>query len=42
MLDGDRLLIANDNNFPFSDGRWTDRNRPDDTELIVVEVEDLD
>jgi hypothetical protein len=42
VLDDDRLLIANDNNFPSSDGRWTDRNRPDDTELIVVEVEDLD
>jgi hypothetical protein len=33
---GERLLIANDNNYPFSDGRWIARDRPDDTELIVV------
>ncbi len=32
------LLIANDNNYPFSDGRWTARDRPDDVELIVVQV----
>src|SRR6266508_390202 len=36
VLGGERLLIANDNNYPFSDGRWTARDRPDDTELIVV------
>jgi hypothetical protein len=36
VLGGERLLIANDNNFPFSDGRWTARDRPDDTELIVI------
>jgi hypothetical protein len=36
VLGGERLLIANDNNYPFSDGRWTGRDRPDDTELIVV------
>jgi hypothetical protein len=36
LLDGERLLIANDNNYPFSDGRWVGRDRPDDTELIVV------
>ena len=36
VLDGEQLLIANDNNYPFSDGRWIDRDRPDDTELIVV------
>ena len=36
VLGGERLLIANDNNYPFSDGRWAARNRPDDTELIVV------
>ena len=36
VLVGERLLIANDNNFPFSDGRWIARDRPDDTELIVV------
>ena len=38
VLRGERLLIANDNNYPFSDGRWTARDRPDDTELIVVDV----
>lgn len=37
-LGGDYLLIANDNNYPGSNGRWTARNRPDDTELIVVRV----
>jgi hypothetical protein len=38
LLGGERLLIANDNNYPFSDGRWAARDRPDDTELIVVEA----
>jgi hypothetical protein len=37
-LGGERLLIANDNNFPFSDGRWIARDRPDDVELIVVQA----
>jgi hypothetical protein len=41
VLSGERLLIANDNNYPFSDGRWTLRNRPDDTELIIVRVPSL-
>jgi hypothetical protein len=36
VLAGERLLIASDNNYPFSDGRWIARDRPDDTELIVV------
>ena len=36
LVGGERLLIANDNNYPFSDGRWTARDRPDDVELIVV------
>ena len=36
VLGGERLVIANDNNYPFSDGRWIARDRPDDTELIVV------
>jgi len=36
ILSGGRLLIANDNNYPTSDGRWTMRDRPDDTELIIV------
>jgi glycerophosphoryl diester phosphodiesterase len=38
VLDDERLLIANDNNFPFSDGRWIARDRPDDTEMIIVRV----
>ena len=38
VLDGRRLLIANDNNYPGSDGRWTARDRPDDVELIVVRL----
>jgi hypothetical protein len=29
------------NNHPFSDGRWVARDRPDDTELIVVRVPGL-
>jgi hypothetical protein len=36
VLGDERLLIANDNNYPSSDGRWVARDRPDDTELIVV------
>ena len=36
VLGGERLLVASDNNYPFSDGRWIARDRPDDTELIVV------
>jgi hypothetical protein len=38
VLNGERLLIANDNNYPFSDGRWIARDRPDDTEMIIVRV----
>jgi hypothetical protein len=42
VLDDDRLLIASDNNYPNSDGRWLARDRPDDVELIVVRLgEDL-
>jgi len=36
VLGGERLLIANDNNYPSSDGRWIARDRPDDTELVIV------
>ena len=36
VLGGERLLIANDNNYPGSDGRWIARDRPDDVGLIVV------
>jgi glycerophosphoryl diester phosphodiesterase len=38
VLGDGRLLIANDNNYPGSDGRWIARDRPDDVELIVVDV----
>ena len=41
VLGGERLLIANDNNYPFSDGRWIARNQPDDTELIIVRAPTL-
>jgi hypothetical protein len=36
VLGDGRLLIANDNNYPGSDGRWIARDRPDDVELIIV------
>ena len=38
ILDAERILVANDNNYPSSDGRWIGRDRPDDTELIIVRV----
>jgi hypothetical protein len=38
VLDDERLLIANDNNYPGSDGRWIARDRPDDVELIIVQA----
>jgi glycerophosphoryl diester phosphodiesterase len=38
LLGRNQLLIANDNNYPGSDGRWTARDRPDDVELIVVRL----
>jgi len=38
-LSGDRVLVANDNNFPGNDGRIL--GRPDDTELIVVDIPGL-
>jgi hypothetical protein len=41
VLGGERLLVASDNNYPFSDGRWIARDRPDDTELIVVRAPSL-
>jgi hypothetical protein len=41
VLGGGRLLIANDNNYPGSDGRWAAEDRPDDTELIIVDVGSL-
>jgi hypothetical protein len=38
-LHGDWVLVANDNNFPGNDGRIA--GRPDDTELIVIDVPGL-
>lgn len=38
-LDGNRLLVINDNNFPFSTGR--NPTRPDDTEFIIVRTDAL-
>ncbi|MFD0742346.1 hypothetical protein ACFQ1L_11340 [Phytohabitans flavus] len=38
-LGGDRVLVANDNNFPGNDGRIP--GRADDTELIVLDVPGL-
>ena len=38
-LDAERLLVVNDNNYPFSAGR--NASLPDDTELIVVRVHSL-
>jgi hypothetical protein len=39
---GGRLLIANDNNFPNGNGRASNRDRPDDVELIEVRAPLLD
>ncbi|MEV7625731.1 esterase-like activity of phytase family protein [Actinoplanes sp. NPDC089786] len=38
-LTGNRVLVANDNNFPGNDGRIA--GRPDDTEIITIEVPGL-
>src|SRR5262249_9179349 len=38
-LDNNRLLIANDNNYPFSTGR--NPAQPDNDELIIVRVDTL-
>jgi hypothetical protein len=35
-LSGNRLLVINDNNFPFSTGR--NPNRPDDNEFIIIQL----
>lgn len=34
-----RFLLANDDDYPFSVGRHTGSGRPDDTELVVLELE---
>jgi len=41
VLDGERLLVASDNNYPGNDGRWIARDRPDDTEMLIVRVPPL-
>ncbi len=38
-LFGDKVLVANDNNFPGNDGRIL--GKPDDTELILIDVPGL-
>jgi glycerophosphoryl diester phosphodiesterase len=38
VLSPTRLLIVNDNNYPFSVGRHVGSSRPDDSELILVEL----
>lgn len=38
VLDRDHVLIANDDNFPFSLGRHTGSGAPDDNELIVLKL----
>jgi hypothetical protein len=38
---GERMLIADDNNYPSSDGRWIARDHPNDTELVVVRTPPL-
>ena len=38
VLPGDRLLIANDNNYPFGAGRHAGAQAPDDSELILVQL----
>ncbi len=36
-LGGSRIAVINDNNFPFSVGRHVGQDRPDDTELVVID-----
>lgn len=38
LLPGDRVLVANDNNFPFSVGRHRGEMRPDDDEFVVIQL----
>jgi glycerophosphoryl diester phosphodiesterase len=38
VLGPDRLLVLNDNNFPFSVGRHVGAKQPDDNELIVLKL----
>jgi len=39
--DQQTLAVLNDNNFPFSLGRHLDSGEPDDSELILLRIEDL-
>ena len=39
VLDGDRIIVGNDNNLPFSSGRALAKS--DDNELIILRVTDL-
>ncbi len=36
MLDGHRVVVLNDNNYPFSVGRHVGSKQPDDNEFIVI------
>ncbi|MCY1064792.1 esterase-like activity of phytase family protein [Nannocystis sp. RBIL2] len=38
LLPGGRVLVANDNNFPFSVGRHRGDDRPDDEEFVVLQL----
>jgi glycerophosphoryl diester phosphodiesterase len=38
ILDGRRVVVLNDNNFPFSVGRHAGSGAPDDDELIVLRL----
>jgi glycerophosphoryl diester phosphodiesterase len=40
VLDERHIAVVNDNNFPFSCGRHEGTGAPDDTELIVIRLED--
>lgn len=39
MVDGDHIIVGNDNNLPFSSSR--DPNRADDNEFILLRVPEL-
>ncbi|MGE0574668.1 MAG: esterase-like activity of phytase family protein [Reyranella sp.] len=39
MIDGERIIVGNDNNLPFSSGRALGKS--DDNELIILKVTDL-
>ena len=39
VIDGERIIVGNDNNLPFSSGRAL--GKADDNELIILKVTDL-